>query len=752
MRNIFKLGDKGSTFVTVIVSIGFIGVLASLVLVVTQNSYVTKSIDNQSKVNFYDSEEVVDQLKIGLQNELCECMIDAYFDIIATYVVGENEDVRRERFNKATLGNNSKGFISRIGTGSGKDVSASKLTDLISEYYLAGSEDKFTINGKKSSSCKMFYETATDFSKITIRNVGVEYLNEDGYINSLFTDIVITIPEPDFSMFDPDPNTEYEKYAIMARENVNNGGGTLNTKGSVWIGNYANITGTSSRFVTNGEVMFIRGGVKVTNSHQTGSNYSFTSSNGVATNLLFAGNLITDNTVHAQTNAINLNSNTYVNNDLVFEGNNATVLLKGTYFGYGQAASNPDLSSAIIVNGRNNKLTIDTTNLRLAGSSYIKTFNNGNYTVPNSDKSILTGDALSIRSNELAYLVPSEYMQGLPNPVTRNDLAAIGKTFAQLLDLIKGAVTSDSSISGLVDSSKPIRVLYYTYSTDPNDRVAYYYLNFASATSGSNFYMQKVNPKVQTRNMLLGLIPVRMKVDSTSFGVGGMYVRQLYADTNGLTTEPSNPTFLKGIGNTSFVTTSVEKFDKVRSFLTLDVPAKLQQIDANQTPGNKFSDKDAIDNIINWNEINKDTNNGLILGDPQLNEGGVSILGKPVSGPNTSQQLKVRVFKGPTYTLNENITGIVIATGDIIVSSGVTVNGLIVAGGNIIVNNGATFIADPVVTKNVFDRCALVKTTGGIFLNKILNGFEPDNQAGKETQLSTLQLEGMFSYENWCRD
>lgn len=749
MRNFFKLNDKGSTFVTVIVSIGFIGVLASLVLVVTQNSYVTKSVDNQAKVNFYDSEEVVDQLKIGLQNELCECMIDAYFKIIATYNVNEAESVRRQRFNKETLGNHSKGFVSRISTGSNGKVSTTKLKDLISDYYLADSEDAFSISGKKSSTSEILYEIAADFSTITLRNVGVEYINESGYINSLFTDIVISIPEPDFSMFDPDPNREYEKYAIMARYDVNNGGNVLNTKGSVWIGDYANITGSNARFVTNGEVMFIRGGVNVTNSLQTGGNYSFSSSNGGGKSLLFAGNLITDNTVHAATNAININADTYVNNDLVFEGNNATVNVAGTYSGFGQDSENPDKSSAIIVNGKNNKLNMNTTNISLAGSSYIKTFNNGNYTVPNSDKSILTGDALSIRSNELAYLVPSEYMQGLPNPVTRNDLNSLGISFETLSGLVEGAVESDSSISGLVDG---IRVLYYTYSTDPNDRVAYFYLNFTSAASGANFYMQKVNSKVQTRNMLLGLIPVRMTVNSSNFFIGGMYAKRLYANNNGLTSEAGNPTFVRGSGNTTFVSTSITKYNKVKSFLTTDVPVKLQQIDNGLADAYKFSNKDAIDNIINWQAIEEDGGTGLILGDAQLNESGASILGKPVSGPNITQQLKVRVYRGPTYNLNENITGIVIATGDINVAAGKTVNGLIIAGGSIHVNNGASFIADPVVTRNVFDRCALVKTQGGIFLNKILNGYEPDNQAGKETKLSTLELEGMFSYENWCRD
>lgn len=750
MRNLFKLNDKGSTFVTVIVTIGFIGVLASLVLVVTQNSYVTKSVDNQAKVNFYDSEEVVDQLKIGLQNELCECMIDAYFEVIANFNVSDTEAQRIQQFNKATIGNNSKGFISRIGSGSGNTVKPEKLRELISEYYLADSQDKFSINGKKDSSCNIFYEVAGDFSTITLRNVGVEYVNSSGYVNSLFTDIVVKIPKPDFSMFEPDPDTEYEKYAIMARNDVNNNANVLNSKGSVWIGNYANITGSASRFITDGEVMYINGGVKTTNTAHTASGvYAFSTSNGGNKNQLYTGNLITDNTAYSyMTNAIKINSTAYVKNDLVFEGNYAHVDIDGTYEGIGQDDEDPDMSSAIIVNGKCNRLNIDTDSLLLAGNSYIKTFNNGDYTVPNSDSSILTGDALSIRSNELAYLVPSEYMQGLPNPVTRSDLN--GKTYDQLLTLIKGAVTSDSSISGLLEPGKPVRVLYYTYSNDPNDRVAYYYLNFDSASSGANFYMNKVNSQTQKRNMLLGLIPVEMTVNSTNFGIGGMYVERLYANTDGLT---SSPTFTKGSGNTGFVIEASKKYNKVRSFLTYNVPAKLQQQDAAMSADKKFSGKDAIDIVIDWDAINEDSNNGLILNWSQLNDGtGNSILGYPVSGSNTGTQLQVRIYKGGTYNLTESITGVVIGTGDINVANNVTVNGLIIAGGSINIQGNANFIADPVVTKNVFDRSALVKTLDGVFLNRILNGYQVNNMAEKEVPMSTLQLEGMFTYENWCRN
>ena len=124
-----KSNNKGSTLVTVIIAIGLVGILASLILIITQNSYVTKSVDSQSKNNFYNAEEVIDQLKLGIQNEIAASMVDAYYDVIADFNLSDDADDRKKEFKKLVLlgdGSTYDGFISKI-----KLTSNPSLTDAV---------------------------------------------------------------------------------------------------------------------------------------------------------------------------------------------------------------------------------------------------------------------------------------------------------------------------------------------------------------------------------------------------------------------------------------------------------------------------------------------------------------------------------------------------------------------------------------------------------------------------------------------
>ena len=107
LKEILK-NNKGSTLVTVIIAISLVGILASLILVIVQNSYVTKSIDSQSKNNFYSAEEVVDQLKLGIQNEIAASMVDAYYDVISSFQYSEDSNIRANRFRKYVLEGNGR--------------------------------------------------------------------------------------------------------------------------------------------------------------------------------------------------------------------------------------------------------------------------------------------------------------------------------------------------------------------------------------------------------------------------------------------------------------------------------------------------------------------------------------------------------------------------------------------------------------------------------------------------------------------
>lgn len=777
-----KSNNKGSTLVTVIIAVSLVGILASLILIVTQNSYVTKSVDNQSKNNFYSAEEVIDQLKLGIQNEIAASMVDAYYDVIADFDVNGNAEDRKKEFKRLVLfgdGSTYNGFIDKIKSTSSSAtdaVSLEKLDKLISTYYKDTLKDKYRLDVPKNSTAYISYEyDSTNYSTVTIRNIGVEYYNTVGYVNGLFTDIVITIPTPDFSLLDPNPNTEYEKFALMARNNVElvQASNTADIAGSVWIGDNLLISNSNSHMNINGDNIYVGKDLNI-GSGSSGGTFLFKAGNGSTaangrTNLC-AGNITLDNSGTTANNALNVEANTYVKNDLIFEGDNSTVNLAGTYHGIGISTDTPNESSAIIVNGRNN--TLNATGLdqiSVSGSSFIRTYNNGNYTVPSSEKSILTGDSVAPRSNELAYLVPSQYMKGLPNPVTRSDLAAAG--YGTSFDSLTTAINNELASSPLKNdgtivkdaSGSYVKVLHYTYSnstdvtTANNMSVAYYYLNFASATAASNFYNNASHVNSGTKNMLLGLIPVDMTLDSDNFKVVGVNIKKLQVNDSGIIPGTGNPTITSGGlsgGDSTFTYDFGKTYGNIWSFLTPTVPDKLQQIDNGLSESNKFSNKGAIETIIDWDAIDSDPNVEYIMHENQL--GGV--LGNYVhDNTETTIPLKARIYKGNLdFNETEKYYGVLISTGDIILNGDVEIHGLVIAGGNIYVRNGsggnAKLYADSEAVRDIFNRSGLVHTKGGIYLSKILNGFDPKNTAGTDGEVQTISLDNMFTYENWSRN
>lgn len=797
LKEILK-NNKGSTLVTVIIAISLVGILASLILVIVQNSYVTKSIDSQSKNNFYSAEEVVDQLKLGIQNEIAASMVDAYYDVISSFVYSENSTVREKKFREYVLKGHGTygGFISKIkvdiADGRTNPVDVDKLNNLISEYYKSSVTDKYRLDVPKKTGVYIAYEYDTsNYEHIIIRNIGVEYYNSTGYVNGLFTDIRIDIPTPDFSLYDPTPNRAYEKYAIMARENVElvQNYNTADVNGSVWIGNDLRVSNSNSSIDINAENVLVKGEINVgpgTNG-TSGRNAVNIRQNTNDKATLCAGNISLDSTNSSSSTtkscALSLNADAYVKNDLVFEGDNSIANLKGTYHGIGSADDDPEHSSAIIVNGRNNELNAtELGQLTLGGSSYIKAYQNNNYKVPNADQSILTGDSIAPRSNELSYLVPSEFMKGLPNPVTRADLSAAGYggDFTQLTRDVNDMLNSSDIKSMLTGYEDPIthqtsyvRVLHYTYSSNTdtstanNMSVAYYYLNFTSATSAKNFYKNKVNDG--TKRMLLGLIPVKLEVKTNDdFRIVGVGLTKLTADNNGVVGDPDY-TFDQGSGDMSFNEAFSTVFRNIKAFLTSEVPNIYKEKEENTTipDEQKPSSKDAIDYIINWDLINADSGSGYILHEGQYQSGGTNAL-LTVKRNGITYPLRARIYKGASVTLNStdlggSYYGLIISTGNIYIQGNVDIHGLVIAGnvntnnlGDIVIrnNNGnkATFTADPGAVRDIFNRAGLVHTTGGTLLSQILNGYVKTNNAGQDTELSTISMDNMFTYENWARN
>ena len=70
--------NKGSSLVMVMAIVAIVGVLAFTLLTVSLITYRMKNTNMNSKKNFYDAEKVLDNISIGLQHDISDCMSAAY--------------------------------------------------------------------------------------------------------------------------------------------------------------------------------------------------------------------------------------------------------------------------------------------------------------------------------------------------------------------------------------------------------------------------------------------------------------------------------------------------------------------------------------------------------------------------------------------------------------------------------------------------------------------------------------------------
>ena len=326
-RFLKKLSDRGSTFVIVITTIGFVGVITSLVLMVTSSGYQTKAIDNQAKNNFYSAEEIVDQIKTGLHNDMAKAIMQSYFDTLTTYykqnfanVTDSNERKLRlkevnDKYKENALGNKltRTGFIGKIHDSTQSDdiVSKTVLNNYISSTYRrAIGNDNFTIGVKKNETAsdnitfkvdvKDIYAADGSFDKkeysITIENIGITYVNELGYTNNVYTDVKMTIPDIDLSFIDLDRNIDFVKYGILAKNDVSLTGSRSDDYasaiiGNFWIGDNLNITG-SARLKTLSDYGYIGGDMNL-NVNASTKTAAGKPANGYTTNSMFEMNILT---------------------------------------------------------------------------------------------------------------------------------------------------------------------------------------------------------------------------------------------------------------------------------------------------------------------------------------------------------------------------------------------------------------------------------------------------------------------------
>ena len=82
IRNKFKIGNKGSSLILVILAIAFIGMLVAMVSYGSYYNYLMKYSDRTSKDSFYTAETALEEINAGLQREISDAMAEAYTAVL----------------------------------------------------------------------------------------------------------------------------------------------------------------------------------------------------------------------------------------------------------------------------------------------------------------------------------------------------------------------------------------------------------------------------------------------------------------------------------------------------------------------------------------------------------------------------------------------------------------------------------------------------------------------------------------------
>lgn len=573
MKSFFKklkLNNKGDTLAIVLIGIVVVGVIGTVIMQSTFVNYRMKVSNLKTKQNFYYTEMAIDDIYSNLGKEVSDSAEQAYNKALSSYVQvsgatynmsASADDIFRDEYlahfqnHKDASGNLDYAFsnvvtqIDDVIANLNSYINTTKYSSLgvtitVSKIVAASSAD----------STYLIYEDLDSDSKIdriSIRNVKVT--GESGtnkYISSITTDFVVDVPDIkfDFSDISEEQYDKFFEYALVAsgeasgRDDASSdldkasivvGDGSKivlngnlfagdyhnysNTttnhkwvdKEGVWIGNNATFETNSSNVLSRGKFILSGNGSKlVANGESLTANKYITDPTKLKSLRVYTKDLI----LEGQSADAKINGEAYVKDDLEVNGNDNSVSISGSYYGFGYSGDESRLNSnivsesnssavtgfrddgsavmeheqrsAVIVNGdrANVKLTTDGGKQFVVGGRAYIDLTTG--IADGSGATYMTGESVSVKGNQKIYLLdnPAEYQNTAdPNRLIKGNPSDL----SQLL-----------SVTGLNPYSYTKDQFYAQLGLDTNNVIAK-----LVGTNSVYFYMKENNPAILTEKV-----------------------------------------------------------------------------------------------------------------------------------------------------------------------------------------------------------------------------------------------------------
>lgn len=746
MRNKLQLykSNKGAGLPSVIIAIAFIAILGSILLTITFTNYNMKQTNYKTKDSFYSAEQALDEINIGLQNVISKGVSDAYLEVLenyATYDIDKKKDLMESVYFSSIWGD-----LEIIGSNH-KQFDLNKLRGYLNKTAWSGDLDT-GYGAIITSENNNVMETYTD-SGVVLKDIKIYYRDARGFVSVIHTDIRLALPDLEFSMDTVLPNIA--DYTLIADEKLVTGSiGTNQISGEIYVGNleaFGSNPLIRSKFnIINNTSFVVKNDIHL-------KNIDFLASD---TSEIWGRDLIVESSSAIINGVINLSDDTNL------LGNNSEVIIKNIYNGYGNSLSDSSESSAILVNGTNAVLDVEDCNIvTIAGHAYIgtKKENNG---APGSGgnvgRNVLMGESVSVKSNQLLYLVPSECMGILKvtgksvynkNPMTANEYQEIiskPSTYTEVDDTIfsskLGSALSKYIKYNPLTSLPEVEKVFVTTNAET---LVYYYMKFNSENSANeyfqNYYAINSDQMLEYMDFYTNGISIERPELMLRMQLAGNMLKYDEASS-------------KASLQTNTLTNASEKLEsasvqygRMKDALCTKLVSSYAELTNVYTTD--LSDDIVFDNIVDETALTTFITNyatgvfgsskGYIFSD--LLNGQRALL---IDNPGDPY-----IFYAPAGSTMSNVH-LIIATGDVQVNS--NFSGLILSNGIVTLSNNVNVNANNGYVK---ESLRLSATEGGTYYSVI--GFLRDGTDlltldGSEEEHDSVKLANLVVYENWKKE
>ena len=508
-----KMKDKknsGFSLISVLLAVAFVTMLVFAILYLSLVNFRMKQANLKEKNSFYAAEKAMDEIRIGLQEKEGDALSSAYTKVLEAYAATTAEDSLEQRnimFKKEFTDILVKSLAKQ---GAGNKVYNLEMLKSFIKVDSLGLKEGEQIKLTSVSNSKMLYSKKNG---VLLKGLQVTHLDAKGHASIIRTDIRMSVPEVNFTQSSNMP--DLMNMTLVAQEGLTVAGENKIT-GSLYAGKFpdkavndaskenkanygiylepnASLSLSGDRVVTNGTVYA-----------DIGATFKCEKDTALWTR-----------NIQALSSDIELLGKAYVADDLTIDtaiGNandagylsGSKVKLSGEYTGYGSKETlnkiinqpiiefykdwaDSSLESAIIVNGKDTSLDMSALDkIMLAGNSYIGSASKKGD--ESGSDTIFTGESITVKGNQLAYLVPSECLfaedgsKDYGNPISYEDYESAMKSNLKEFD-------PDVPIGKLGGTTlRDLGITSFKKVFQAGPQVVSYYMAFDSEEAASSYF------------------------------------------------------------------------------------------------------------------------------------------------------------------------------------------------------------------------------------------------------------------------